>query len=102
MRMALGQQFDAGPCACRKPGAELHRRAAADLGVDLTTSLYVGERHRDVAPGITLGGFVRLVPSRDTPPQEIALARQDGLLAASLGAAITEYLRSPRSQDEAP
>ena len=91
-----------GPCACRKPGVELHRRAAADLGVDLTRSLFVGDRHRDIAPGLELGGFVRLVPSRDTPAEEIALARRDGVLAPSLGAAVAEYLQSTGNPDGSP
>ena len=37
-----------GPCPCRKPGPALFQRAAADLGIDLTASWWIGDRLRDV------------------------------------------------------
>src|SRR5260370_29227227 len=33
-----------GPCDCRKPGTKLFRDAAADLGIDLARSWFVGDR----------------------------------------------------------
>jgi D-glycero-D-manno-heptose 1,7-bisphosphate phosphatase len=45
-----------GPCDCRKPKLGMYRRAAAELGVDPATSIYVGDRVRDVVPAIALGG----------------------------------------------
>lgn len=45
-----------GPCECRKPGTLLYRRAAADLGLDLRASWWVGDKERDVAPAAELGG----------------------------------------------
>jgi histidinol-phosphate phosphatase family protein len=45
-----------GPCECRKPGALLFRRAAADHGFDLARSWYLGDRWRDVEPALALGG----------------------------------------------
>jgi D-glycero-D-manno-heptose 1,7-bisphosphate phosphatase len=45
-----------GPCPCRKPGTGMHRRAAAELGIDLTRSYYVGDKVTDVLPAIELGG----------------------------------------------
>lgn len=81
-----------GPCECRKPGTLLYRRAAEQFGIDLVRSLYVGDRDRDIAPGLACGGFVRLVPSGSTPEGELEMARERGLLATSLGEAITEYL----------
>jgi histidinol-phosphate phosphatase family protein len=83
-----------GPCDCRKPGTALYRRAATELGVDLTRSLYVGDRQRDVAPGIALGGFVRMVPSRDTPAEELARASRDGITVAALADAVEDFLRA--------
>jgi histidinol-phosphate phosphatase family protein len=85
-----------GPCDCRKPGTGLYRRAAADLGIDLTKSLYVGDRHRDVAPGIALGGFARLVPSDDTPPDEESRAAGEAGVSPTLGAAVDEFLTALR------
>jgi len=45
-----------GPCACRKPGLLLYRRAAADLGLDLGRSWWVGDRVRDIAAAGAFGG----------------------------------------------
>jgi histidinol-phosphate phosphatase family protein len=83
-----------GLCECRKPGTALYRRAAAELGVDLTRSLYVGDRHRDVAPGLALGGFARLVPSRDTPAEELARATRAGITRRALADAVEDFLRA--------
>jgi len=49
------------PCDCRKPNLGLFRRAAADLGLDLATSAYVGDRLSDVQPATALGGQAFLV-----------------------------------------
>lgn len=45
-----------GPCDCRKPGTLLYEQAAQQLGLDLATSVYVGDRWRDVAPAVHFGG----------------------------------------------
>ncbi len=81
-----------GPCACRKPGTRLYRTAAADLGIDLTTSLYAGNRMRDAEPGRQLGGLARLVPSSSTPPDEVERARDLGILTDSLADAVGDFL----------
>lgn len=81
-----------GPCDCRKPGTGLYRRAAADLGIDLARSLYVGDRFRDIAPGIELGGLPWLVPSAATPEADLERARAAGFLATSLADAVEAYL----------
>ena len=39
-----------GPCDCRKPGSALFKRAAADLGIDLSRSVLIGDRWRDIEP----------------------------------------------------
>ncbi len=52
-----------GPCDCRKPEPGLFLRAARDHGVDLAASVYVGDRLRDVEPGLGLGGTALLVRS---------------------------------------
>jgi histidinol phosphatase-like enzyme len=71
----------------------LYRRAAEDFGIDLATSLYVGDRDRDNAPGLAFGGFVRLVPEGSTPDGDLELARARGVLATSLGEAVDDYLK---------
>lgn len=50
-----------GPCECRKPALGLYRRAAADLDLDLSMSLYVGDRVSDVLPALQTGGSGYLV-----------------------------------------
>jgi len=85
-----------GPCECRKPGTLLYRRAAEQFRIDLTASMYVGDRDRDVAPGLTFGGFARLVPSPSTPEAELERAREEGFLATSLGDCVESYLKQLR------
>lgn len=58
-------EFDEA-CDCRKPGTLLFRRAATDLGLDLERSTYIGDRWRDVAPGIVLGGRPILIVDEAT------------------------------------
>jgi histidinol-phosphate phosphatase family protein len=82
-----------GPCDCRKPGVLLFQRAAADHGLDLARSVYIGDRWRDVAPAATLGGRGILVPSASTPPDEIERTRADGLERAdTIDEAVTRFL----------
>lgn len=52
-----------GPCACRKPGVGMYVAAAADLGLDLRASWYVGDKITDVLPALELGGRGILVRS---------------------------------------
>lgn len=42
-------------CGCRKPGTMLHRRAIADLGIDLPGSWCIGDRMADLLPARELG-----------------------------------------------
>lgn len=50
-----------GPCDCRKPAPGLFLRAARELDLDLARSIYVGDRLRDVLPGLERGGRAFLV-----------------------------------------
>ena len=77
-----------GACACRKPGVALHERAAAELGLDLAASAYVGDRLRDVLPARRFGGLGILVPGPDTPTADMMRARAEFALASSLGPAV--------------
>jgi len=80
-------------CECRKPGALLFERAASDHpGVALDRSLYIGDRWRDIAPGIAFGGAGVLVPGSETPADEILLATDRARVAPSLGIALDWYL----------
>lgn len=50
-----------GPCDCRKPDLGMYRRATEALGLDPTSSFYVGDRLKDVQPALALGGTGILV-----------------------------------------
>ncbi|MEO7963110.1 MAG: HAD family hydrolase [Gemmatimonadaceae bacterium] len=81
-----------GNCDCRKPGTGLYRQAAREHRIDLDRSLYVGDRRRDVEPALDLKGVGILVPSLETPSNDVAWARTHARVAASLIEAVQEYL----------
>jgi histidinol-phosphate phosphatase family protein len=84
-----------GACDCRKPGTLLFRRAAAEHGIDLARSTYVGDRWRDVAPGIALGGRPMLIVDDDTRTDERERAEHAGVeLVVSLAEAVERLLQS--------
>ena len=87
-----------GPCECRKPGTLLYRRAAQDHDLDVRRSLYAGDRMRDVIPGQRLGGLAVLVPSPETPVEDLDTARREAVVLATLGAAVDRFLQWEREQ----
>lgn len=78
-----------GPCDCRKPGLGMYRRAAAEHGLDLARSVYIGDRWRDVKPGLDLGGLGVLVPGPDTPDDDVAQARTHAHVVPALHDAVS-------------
>jgi histidinol-phosphate phosphatase family protein len=84
-----------GPCLCRKPEVGLFQQAAVDHAVELTRSLFVGDRWRDVSPAIALGGLGVLVPGPNTPPEDVAEAEAHAEIASTLGDAVDRWLLSP-------
>jgi histidinol-phosphate phosphatase family protein len=68
-----------GPCACRKPGTLLFEQAASVHGLDLSRSLFAGDRYRDVAPAAAYGARAALVRSPDTPAIDADRAAADGV-----------------------
>jgi D-glycero-D-manno-heptose 1,7-bisphosphate phosphatase len=81
-----------GPCECRKPGTLLHRRAAAEHGIDLERSAYIGDRLRDVQPASALRGQGILVAGRHTPAAERDRAAADYAVVDSLSDAVRAVL----------
>jgi D-glycero-D-manno-heptose 1,7-bisphosphate phosphatase len=74
-----------GPCDCRKPGTKLFRDAAADLGIDLARSWFVGDRLSDVEPAAVLGGRALLVATGESAEgrgAHAAAARERGIPVA--------------------
>jgi D-glycero-D-manno-heptose 1,7-bisphosphate phosphatase len=85
-------------CDCRKPATRLFRQAAADHELDLQRSTYIGDRWRDVAPGIELGGRPILIANEFTQPDERQRAVQEGIeIVGSLDEAVRRMLPAARS-----
>lgn len=74
-----------GECGCRKPGTLLFDEAIADLDIDASASLFVGDRRRDVIPAQKYGGTAFLLRAPSTPQSDI-----DG--AADAGAEVVDSL----------
>ena len=82
-----------GPCDCRKPGVALYERAAIVHDVDLRRSIYIGDRARDVAPGLAFGGATALVRSPRTDSADLAFARDKNVpIVDSLHEAVSMLL----------
>ena len=81
-----------GACDCRKPALGMYEQARDERGVDTATSLYVGDRWRDVEPGIAFGGRAILVTSTATPHDDLMRAERDAETAPTLGEAVDRYL----------
>lgn len=79
-------------CRCRKPGTLLFERASADLGIDLSSALFIGDRLRDIEPAIRVGAPGVLVPTEATPLAEISAAENTARVADSLSTALDWYL----------
>ncbi len=77
-----------GSCDCRKPAAGLFVHAAFDLDLDLSRSVWIGDRARDVTPALDFGGRGILVRSGYGADEEGRLppgiAVEDDLLAAAV------------------
>ena len=70
------------PCACRKPSAGLFRAAAEEHGVELARAVFIGDRARDVIPGVELGGRGILVGEPDGEEVAPEVGRASSLLDA--------------------
>lgn len=83
---------DDGACDCRKPGTLLFRAAGTDFHLDLSACWYVGDRWRDVAPALELGGHGVLVPTAHTTAADVEQARATMLVMPTLGDAVDRML----------
>jgi len=88
-------------CECRKPGPAMYRQAAAEHGIDLARSWYVGDRLRDIQPAKIFGGQGILVPRDTTPGVDVVAARDGFAISTSLDAAVDRILSS-RSLSSTP
>ena len=82
-----------GPCDCRKPGISLFRKAITERALDPDSSVYIGDRWRDVSPALQLGGLPILLDVGSTPPEDRVDALRNGVATAgSLREAVQRFL----------
>jgi D-glycero-D-manno-heptose 1,7-bisphosphate phosphatase len=62
-----------GPCQCRKPDLGMYHAAAAELGIDPSLSIFIGDRLKDVLPARAFGGRGFLVRTGYGAAEEAAL-----------------------------
>ncbi len=79
-------------CDCRKPGTGMHLEAARLFALDLSNSLFVGDRRRDVEPAFAFAGFGVLVPGPNTPEEDFLWARANAYVAPNLAVAVEHFL----------
>jgi histidinol-phosphate phosphatase family protein len=90
-------QAVSGPCDCRKPGRQLFDQAIAALDLSPATSMFAGDRTRDVLPARTFGGTGYLIPAPSTPRGEVEESvRAGAIVADSLLDAVQRFLASSR------
>jgi len=77
---------------CRKPDTLMFEWARDDLGIDLSSALFIGDRLRDVEPAKNFGARGVLVPIDSTPRREIVAAEKSARVARSLGEALDWFL----------
>jgi HAD superfamily hydrolase (TIGR01662 family) len=77
-------------CDCRKPAPGMVKTACADLGVDPSRCVVVGDIAGDVEAAQAAGASGILVPTPTTRPDEVAAAEQ---VSRSLPAAVDAILR---------
>ena len=72
----------------------MYQRAAAEHGLDVTRSVFIGDRWRDVQPGLDLGGLGVLVPGPETSDHDLAQARARAHVVPALRDAVDLFLAS--------
>jgi histidinol-phosphate phosphatase family protein len=84
-----------GPCDCRKPGTGMYEQAFQELNLDPGRCAFIGDRWHDISAALKFGGRGILVPSPDTPGEEIVQAARELEIAATLTAAVQSVLGTP-------
>ena len=79
-------------CACRKPAPGMVLAAAAELGVDPTECVVIGDIGADVGAALAAGARAVLVPTPVTRPEEVEHARAHAAVAADLHEAVRRAL----------
>lgn len=73
-------------CACRKPAAGLLRRAADELGIDLASSIMIGDKDSDVGAGRAAGcaASLRFAAAEGDPAADVIGWAAAGMRIASV------------------
>jgi D-glycero-D-manno-heptose 1,7-bisphosphate phosphatase len=82
-------------CECRKPKSGLLRKAAEDLGIDLSQSFVVGDRTDDIETGVNVGAAGVLVRTGYGAAHEIAARSSAATVTDNLAQAVSWILRQP-------
>jgi len=89
-----------GPCECRKPGIGLYEQAIVEHQVDAASSVFVGDRFRDLLPAKSYGARGILVPSPETSTEDVERTLAEGFeIASSLTEAAVMILGIPHTPE---
>jgi len=81
-----------GPCDCRKPGLASYQDAARRFDLDLSRSVWIGDRPTDLEPARALGGRAVLVETGEGHRHRDEVRAAGFPVAADLGAAVALLL----------
>jgi histidinol-phosphate phosphatase family protein len=89
-------------CLCRKPQDTLFRQAIRDHRFNATFPVLIGDRWRDIAAAPALNGTGILVPSSNTPTEDLSRAKEDALVYPSLLSAVQALLTQHSKETDWP
>lgn len=85
-----------GPCACRKPEIGMFEQAIIEHHLDAASSMFIGDKLRDLLPAKAYGAHGILVPSPETSSEDVEQALAAGFeIASSLTEAAVMILGIP-------
>lgn len=84
--------------SCRKPSARLFRKAIREHDLDMSRAIYIGDRWRDLAPMLELGGKGILVESGHTSFEDFTFAQKHARVVESLEDAVEQIFEESISR----
>jgi len=84
-----------GPCDCRKPGPQHYLAAAERFGLDLSQSVWIGDRLTDLLGAQPFGGWGILVETGEGGHSAREAAARGFAVVADLAATVDLILRPP-------
>ena len=90
-----------GPCDCRKPDIGMFEQAIVEHQLDAAESVFIGDKLRDLMPAQAYGARGILVPSPETPGEDVKQALAAGFeVATSLTEAAVMVLGIPHTPED--